>query len=45
MKWEAQLSFLFLRCYQELWKEHFKSILKVSLTTPLSLAVWQISKC
>lgn len=35
-KWEEQLSFLFLRCYQELWKVHFKSVLKVPLTISLS---------
>lgn len=33
---EEQLSFLFLRCYQELWKVHFKNILKVPFTIPLS---------
>lgn len=44
-KWEEQLSFLFLRCYQELWKVYFKSILKVPLTISLSTAVQQISKC
>lgn len=44
LKWEEELSFLFLRCYQELWKVHFKNILKVPLTTSLPPMVWQISK-
>lgn len=44
-KWEEQLSFLFLRCYQELWKVHFKSVLKVPLTISLSSTEGLSSRC
>lgn len=44
-KWEEQLSFLFLRCYQELWKVHFKSVLKVPLTISLSTREGLSSRC